>query len=466
VKAVFIGGGSLRILGIVRGALAEPGIFDGGEISLFDLNVRRAKAMRAMILKTPEFAGAKCSITCANSLPEALAGADMVGVILMAGSEKTFQSGAEACYRHRFIPSDNLSPNGAFLAIKGAPILLNIAREMKRYCPSAWLVDFANPVAVLSGMINNHTSIKAMGVCAGYTNHQWDLSRILGKDEQGSGFDIDTVGVNHLSFIVKGTVNGRDLFKTLDERLANGWKMPRLQSTWSPAFRRSIPNGIRTLIKFFRDPGVLIFSSEGDGMMHLHYDEALKERLTEFKPSTMLRLRGKLQASLKGRRRADQQFRSYLNRELNAQFWEKGWRQPGLEWAKRQGRDIFVDILRGLSGVKTVKIVTSRPNRGAVQDFSNQTVLEYSQLLEKAVIRPAGNYRVPAAVRAITYQLATHQTMLGDALAAQDPRLLAEALLSYPVRPHTRAARMLYKELAIINREEMPAALREVGDYL
>jgi 6-phospho-beta-glucosidase len=464
VKAVFVGGGSLRVLGIVRGALAEPGIFEGGEISLFDLNAERAQAMARMILKTPEYATVGCKVSCSESLASALEGADMVGVILMAGSEKTFQLGAEACYRHRFIPSDNLSPNGAFLAIKGAPILLNIARQMTRYCPSAWLVDFANPVAVLSGMINNHTTVKSLGVCAGYTNHQWDLSRILGRDEQGSGFDVETVGVNHLSFIVKGTVNGKDLFKTLDQRLANGWKMPQLQPTWSQAFRRSIPRGIRTLIQFFRELGVLIFSSEGDGMMHLHYDEVLKDCLSEFKPSTPLQLRAKLQASLKARRRADQQFRSYLKRELNTQLWDKGWRQPGLEWSKRQDRDIFVDILRGLSGVKSVKIVASRPNRGAVKGLSDRTVLEYSQLIDKGKIRAAGNYRIPGAVRNITYGLAAHQTKLGDALAMQDPRLLAEALLSYPVRPFTLAARSLYKDLAKINRDEMPPALRRVGD--
>jgi alpha-galactosidase/6-phospho-beta-glucosidase family protein len=466
VKAVFVGGGSLRVLGIVRGALGEPGIFEGGEISLFDLNAERAEAMGRMILKTPEYARVGCKVSCAESLAEALEGADMVGVILMAGSEKTFRLGEEACYRHRFIPSDNLSPNGAFLAIKGAPILLNIAQQMTRYCPSAWLVDFANPIAVLSGMINNHTTTKSLGVCAGYTNHQWDLSRILGKDEEGTGFDVDTVGVNHLSFIVKGTVNGKDLFKTLDERLADGWKMPRLQSTWSQAFRRSIPRGIRTIIQFFRELGVLIFSSEGDGMMHLHYDEVLKDSLSDFKPSTPIQLRAKLQASLKARRRADREFRSYLTRELNTQFWDKGWRQPGLEWAKRQDRDIFVEILRGISGVKSVKIVASRPNRGAVNGLSDRTVLEYSQLIDNGKIRAAGNYQVPAAVRNITYGLASHQTKLGDALAMQDPRLLAEALLSYPVRPFTLAARSLCKDLAKINRDEMPATLRRVGDYL
>jgi 6-phospho-beta-glucosidase len=466
VKAVFVGGGSLRILGIVRGALAEPGIFEGGEISLYDLNLRRSRAMARMIRKTPEYAGVGCKVACANSLAEALEGADMVAVILMAGSESSFQLGAEACYRHRFIPSDNVSPNGAFLAIKGAPVLMNIAREMTRYCPSAWLVDFANPVGVLSGIINNHTTVKSIGVCAGYTNHQWDLSRILGKDEQGTGFNVDTVGVNHLSFIVKGTVNGKDLFATLRKRIAGGWKMPRLQSTWSDALRRSIPRGIRTLIRFFRELGVLIFSSEGDGMMHLHYDEVLKDCLSEFKPSTPRQIRTKLRRLAEARQQADQRFRFHLTRELNAQFWEIAWRQPGLEWAKRQDRDIFVDVMRGLSGARTVKIVTSRPNQGAVSGLSDRTAIEYSQILEKGKLRTAGKYQVPAAVRNITYSLATHQTLLGDALATQDPRLLAEALLSYPIRPFSPAARALYKDLAKINHDEMPAPLRRVTDYL
>ena len=212
--------------------------------------------------------------------------------------------------------------------------------------------------------------------------------------------------------------------------------------------------------------GVLIFSSEGDGMMHLHYDEVLKDSLNTFTPSTPIQFRAKLQARLKARQRADQQFRSYLKRELNTQFWEKGWRQPGLEWAKRQDRDIFVDVLRGLSGVRSVKIVASRPNLGAVKGLSDRTVLEYSQVIEKGRIRAAGKYQVPAAVRNITYALASHQTKLGDALAMQDPRLLAEALLSYPVRPFTLAARSLYKDLAKINRDEMPAALQSLGDYL
>jgi alpha-galactosidase/6-phospho-beta-glucosidase family protein len=466
MKAVFVGGGSLRLLGILRGALAEPKIFHRGEINLYDLDDKRAEAMARMIMKTPEYATCRCKLIWGTTLDEALDGADMVGVILMAGSALSFERGNQACYSHGFIPSDNVSPNGAFLAMKGAPILLDLARRMTRLCPTALLVNFANPVAVLSGMINNHTPIKSVGVCAGYTNHQWDLSRLFGKDEQGTEFDVETAGINHLSFIVKGKRNGKDLFPALDRRLKNGWQPPRLKTTWSKAYRRSIPQGLKTLVRFYRELGALIFSTEGDGMMHLNYDHVLKQRLKTFQADSPAQLKRKLHSRQSERLEIDRRFQSFLSQELDQHFWDHGWRTPGLEWAQRQDRDIFVEVLRGLAGIRKVKVVTSRPNNGAVKGFTNRTVLEYSQTIEKGKIRPAGVYTVPAVAKDLISNLATHQTMLGDALATDDPRLLAQALLAYPVQPFSIRARKLYKQLLKINHAELPVGVRSAGEFL
>jgi 6-phospho-beta-glucosidase len=466
MKAVFVGGGSLRLLGILRGALAETQIFQGGEISLYDLNTPRAEAMRRMICKSPEYASAGCKVTCGTPLEKALDGADMVGVILMAGSDRSFQKGAHACYSHGFVPSDNVSPNGAFLAIKGAPILLDLARKMQKHCPRAWLVDFANPVAVLSGMINNHTPIRAMGVCAGYTNHQWDLSRMLGRDEQGTDFDVDVAGVNHLSFILRGKVKGKDLFKTLNRRLEAGWKMPSLSPTWPAAYQKSIPRGIETLFRFLKELGLLIFSTEGDGMMHLNYDQVVAEHLKHHSPPTAAQFKQQLQQHRLARQQADVRFRDAVDRELDTQFWQTGWRTPGYDWAQRQDRDIFVEVLRGLSGTKKVKVVTSRLNNGAVAGFTDRTVLEYSQIIENGKVTPAGQYEIPTVAQGMIASLAAHQTLLGDALATNDPKLLAQALLSYPVKPFSREARKLYRDLARINSQEMPAELGRVNEFL
>ena len=466
MKATFVGGGSHRLLGILRSAMGEPGVLDGGEICLYDLNPARIEAMAAMLRKTPEYTRAACRVTVAKTLAKALDGADMVGVILMAGSAESYAAGGDACYRHGFVPSDNVSPNGAFLAIKGAPILLNIAKEMKKRCPQAMLVDFANPVAVLSGMLNNHTSIQTLGVCAGYTNHQWDAARVLGRDEQRRDIDVEVAGVNHLSFILKGTVGGKDLFKTLQRRAGSDWQPPKLSPTWPAVLQKSIPMGLRVIVRFLHELGVLIFSTEPDGMMHLHFDEVIAEQLRTFKPMTKSQLAKSLKSASDARAEADREFRSHLDRELDADFWANGWRQPGSGWAQRQDGDIFCEVLAGLSGARRVKVVTSRPNHGAIAGFTDRTAVEYSQYIDHGEVTAAGQYEIPPQVYGMITGLANHQTLLGDALAMDDPKLLAQALLCYPIEPCSKKQRSMYRELTAINASQMSPALQRVTEFL
>ena len=62
--------------------------------------------------------------------------------------------------------------------------------------------------------------------------------------------------------------------------------------------------------------------------------------------------------------------------------------------------------------------------------------------------------------------LATHQTLLGDAIATEDPKTLYQALFAYPVKQNAAASRALYKELLEINKDEIPASFQRTKDYL
>src|SRR5580658_5335254 len=141
MKIVIVGAGSYRVLGIMRSTLALPGVLDGGEINLYDINSTRSGAMGKMILKTPELKRAGCRVTWGTSLEEALNGADVVGVILQANDNRRFWLGDEASIRHGFITSDNVSPSGSFAALNIAPVLLDLARKMEAHCPNAWLLN-------------------------------------------------------------------------------------------------------------------------------------------------------------------------------------------------------------------------------------------------------------------------------------------------------------------------------------
>ena len=464
MKIVIVGAGSYRVLGIMRSTLAIPGVLDGGEINLFDLNPTRSETMGRLIMKSPELKRAGCRVTWGTSLPEALTGADAVGVILQANSARRYSLGEEASLRHGFISSDNVSPNGSFAGLNIAPVLLDLARQMEKYCPDAWLLNFVNPIAMLSAMINNHTRIKALGLCGGFTNHLWDISRIFGVDEEAKELQVETAGINHLSFIRKGTYKGRDLFEQLDRHLASDWKMCPLQEWWPEGTKTGITKSVTQLVRFYRELGVLIFSSEDDGMNHLKYDEAVADQKLKSKRQSIEAIETEIQRSLEKRAKEDHSFQEYVGQELDQTFWENHGKKDMR--FRRADEDAFVRIFGALAGAKEARLAISRPNRGSILGMKDRYVIEATYTLMKNNLRPVAMHEVPDVAQGIVSGLAAHHTMLGDAIVEQDPQLLAHALLTYPMRPLSTEARELNRELITINREGLSPALQRAAEYL
>jgi alpha-galactosidase/6-phospho-beta-glucosidase family protein len=418
--------------------------------------------MGKMLMRTPEYRRCGCKITWGTSLDEALEDADAVGIILMSGSQRTFGLGNSASQRHNYMSSDNVSPNGALLAVKGGPIIHDVAKRMEKACPEALLLDFANPVPVMSGIVNNHTKIQALGVCQGYMNHQWDLSRIFGRDEQETDLDVDVAGINHISFILNGRWRGGDLFEQLDACLAEPDWSPALLNPWWTE-RMHITAGIQRLADIYRELGVLIFSTEGDGLSHMFYDEALQEDLK--KPVlSAADIDREVENGKTARAAENKSFEEWLDKDLDDDFWNTHW-EKDMRF-RREDEDIFTRILAAVGTGNETKIVASRPNFGAVEGIKDRNLLEYSIVIKGKNVTPAGHYCIPDVVNGLVNGLSSHQTMLADAIATDDPKLLAQAMLAYPVRPYSKDLRDLTRELIEINAEEISPALQRAVEFL
>lgn len=463
MKVVFVGGGSLRILPIARAALAHKKIFDKGEIRLVDLVVDRAEAVGRMIMRTPEFAQVDAKLTWSRDLDRALDGADLLYVTMAVGSPLACQLSTQASRKRGFLSSDQISVTGAFLGLTGGPIILDFARRMEKRCPQARMLIFANPVAVYSGMVNNHTGIKALGLCGGFSNHRWDLTRLMGRDEYCDEYEVDVAGINHLSFILGGTFRGQDLYEVLDQHFTNGWRPPRLakEIQW---LGKHIRYSLRKLIYMRQRFGTIIFSTEGDGMAHLFYEEMFERGQEALQPLTKAQIRTRARQAEKARDEMYREFRQYLAQDLDDSFWSSPYTQQ--RWFGRDDSDVAILVLKALAGLGREKIVASCPNRGAVAGLKDRTVLEYSQVVDRRGWRPAGRYEIPDCFHGLISALATHQTLLGDAIAQEDPKLLADALFAYPIKQNTREASQLFKELLKIHKDEIPTGFREARELL
>jgi 6-phospho-beta-glucosidase len=437
---------------------------NGGEIRLVDVNLPRVETVGRLIMRTPEFAAAGCKVVWTDLLEKALPGADVVSISFPVGSYTVNALSEQACAAHGLFGSDQLSVSGAFRAVTGGTIILNIARQLEKHCPEAWLVDYANPVAVYSGMVNNHTRIRALGICGGFTNHRWDLARLIfGRDEYCGAFQgVAAAGVNHCSILLRGALHGRDIYALIDEAISvTGWEPCRIPNF--PQGEQYIRRQLALLVEMRRRFGYVIFSTEGDGFGHI-YPELWQEPLSGPKPEQTV-----AQIEETGRRLAadraaiDQEFRDHLNRELTATFWA----QDSLANPRFAASpdDAACIVLRALSGQSREWLAASLPNRGAVKGFKERAVLEYSFTLDTDGVHPDHELEVPDCFHGLMTALATHQTLLGDAIATRDPQRFAQALFAYPLRQNERSTRALWKELLAIHRAEMPEVFQQAKDY-
>ena len=461
MNVVFVGGGSYRTLPIVRGAMAEKAVLRNGKIWLVDLNLGRAETVGRLIMRTPEFVGSGCHVQWTRNLDRALPGADMVSISFPVGSSLVCRLSEQACRRHGFHGSDQLSLSGAFRSLTGGAIILDIAKRMEKHCPGAWLVDHANPVAVYSGLVNNHTRIKALGLCASCFHPRWDLTRLLyEKDEYRDEYQYASAGVNHMSFLLRCEHKGRDVYELLDEKYGDGpWK-PHL-----PAVRL----GNRAMLLFSYDLlrkmrkrfGIMGCSNEIEGPLHLFPDEF--PNLLGGKPVPAAELKRQSAKGVAARRTADLEFRSYLDRELDSGFWARSWVENPQFGANDS--DTTTVVLKALGSGKKQWLAASLPNRGAVKGFKDRTVLEYSFTMDKRGVHPDPGLEVPDCYHGLITSLATHQTLLGDAIATRDPKILSDALFAYPHHQSVKEARALWKELLGIHAGEIRPEFQKAKDY-
>jgi 6-phospho-beta-glucosidase len=463
MKVVFVGGGSFRTLPLVRAAMTGDNVFLDGDIRLVDVNLERAETVSQLILRTPEFAGTGCRIRWTRDLDEALPGADLVCISFPVGSARTCLLSCQASSKHGFYGSDQLSISGAFRSLTGGPIILGIARRMERHCPQAWLVDHANPVAVYSGLVNNHTRIRALGLCGSCYHPRWDLTRLLyEEDEYRDEYTYATAGVNHLTFLLRGQHRGRDIIALLDEKYGDRpWK-PRLANV-PPATLRTLHFSYRLFRDMRRQLGILPCANELDGgTQHLFPDE--KEFRITYQPVPAATIRGYEAQAQEDRRQADLAFRAHLDRELDAEFWDRI--DPGDRCFGAAHSDPTVVVMKALGTERPRWLAASHPNRGAVRGFKDRTVLEYSFSLDRQGIHPDPDLEIPDSLHGVISSLASHQALLGDAIATRDPQLFAAALFAYPTAQNSRRAKALWRDLLKVHAGEIPAEFQKTKDYL
>lgn len=214
-KITFIGAGSLEFTAeLVRDILTFP-LLEDATIALMDIDAGRLESSKMAVEKLIAVSKRPATVVSTLDRVEALKGADVVITTILSGSTGVWRHDIEipAKYGVDINVGDTRGPAGIFRFLRTLPPMLDIVRDMERHCPTALLLNYTNPMAMLCGALQRQTFISVTGLCHSVQGTAAMLARWIGAPLE----EIDYVcaGINHQAWYLEYKWKGQDAYPLL-----------------------------------------------------------------------------------------------------------------------------------------------------------------------------------------------------------------------------------------------------------
>jgi 6-phospho-beta-glucosidase len=217
VKVAVIGGGSTYTPELVEGLIGYSDRLPVGELVLHDTSDERLRIVGGLASRILDRAGWPGKLTLSGDLTEAVDGASFVIIQLRVGGQEARLQDETLPLRFGCIGQETTGPGGFAKALRTVPVVLDIAAVVNRWgAQGAWIVDFTNPVGIVTQALLD-TGHRAVGLCNVGIGFQRRFAQAFGVDP--SRVHLEHVGLNHLSWERAVKVDGVDrLPQIIDEQ--------------------------------------------------------------------------------------------------------------------------------------------------------------------------------------------------------------------------------------------------------
>ncbi len=211
-KIAFIGAGSLGFTSeLVRDILTFP-LLQDATISLMDINPERLDFARTAVTKIITEGGYPARVEASLDRVETLKGADVVLTTILSGSTEVWRHDIEIPKKYGvdINVGDTRGPSGIFRFLRTLPAMMDIVRDMEKYCPGAVLLNYTNPMAMLCGALQRQTFLQVTGLCHSVQGTAEMLAGWIGASEDEVTYTC--AGINHMAWYIDFKVNGEDAY--------------------------------------------------------------------------------------------------------------------------------------------------------------------------------------------------------------------------------------------------------------
>ena len=224
-KITFIGAGSTIFARNVLGdCMCTPSLRDA-EMALYDIDEARLEESRIILEgMNRDINESRAHITVyagEGRRRAALKDADFVICAIRVGGLAHGRIDFEIPkkYGYRQTIADTLGIGGLMRGLRTLPVMQEVAKDMEEECPDALLLNYVNPMAIVSGYLQRYTKIKTVGLCHSVQVCSEKLLQSLGMEDYLEGRRETIFGINHMAWLLDiRDKHGKDLYPEIKKR--------------------------------------------------------------------------------------------------------------------------------------------------------------------------------------------------------------------------------------------------------
>ena len=270
-KVVIIGAGSGFGSRLSIDILSREKLQDS-TIALCDIDEGRLTQVQAYVNRAIEGNGLPGTCIANTDREQLLDGADIVVTAVSIGGAAYWgepyasEIGIPLRYGVHQTVADTVGVGGVFRFLRTAKEHLQFAMDMERYCPDALMLNYTNPMAMLTWLHSVGTSVQNVGLCH-------SVQGTTKKLADGVGVPYDEVsylvaGINHQAWILRLTHDGEDLYPRLREAVDT-----------NPIFENE-----KVRVEMMKQFGYFVTESTRHNAEYLPYFRRTKELMEQYAP--------------------------------------------------------------------------------------------------------------------------------------------------------------------------------------
>lgn len=216
-KIAFIGAGSFGFTRkLVRDILSFPELSDS-TIALMDIDEERLSYTKRAVDKIVAAGKYTAKVIATGNRAEALEGADGAVITILQGGVQIWRRDIEIPKKYGvdLNVGDTRGPAGIFRALRTIPVMLDICRDIEKYCPDAIVLNYTNPMAMLCRAMQGESKVNVTGLCHSVQGTAEMLAGWIGAPMEEITYLC--AGINHQAWYLDFKWKGKDAYPLIRE---------------------------------------------------------------------------------------------------------------------------------------------------------------------------------------------------------------------------------------------------------